>query len=155
MDRSAVHLPSPPGSQPDGKVSRFHPAPSRNDVAILQPVLVKLLDNTLSTTSATTGTGTVATATNHTAGDTLTFITFHANAVITVSKSAVIRFWVRPLPPLHDRVTGRKARPRGMAREGRGLKDGTVDEDGGGGDDDDDDDRGNRPIQLIQDSVNV
>lgn len=128
MDRSTIHLPNYAGSPLDAKISRFHPAPSRNDVAILQPVLIKPLDNTSSNSTSTTGVTAGINNNNNNnnnninvnnnannanaAGDTLTFIAFHANAILTVSKGAVIRFWVRPLPLVHDRGARRKARLR-------------------------------------------
>ncbi|KAF8511148.1 WD40-repeat-containing domain protein [Hysterangium stoloniferum] len=69
IDRSTLHLP-----HNDTNVIRYHPAPSRNDVAILQPVLIK-----------------------HVEGDILSVISFLSSAVLTVTRSAHIKFWVRPL----------------------------------------------------------
>ena len=37
-DRSTLHLPAPLA---DGPLPRYHPAPSRNEVAVVQPVLVR------------------------------------------------------------------------------------------------------------------
>jgi catabolite repression protein CreC len=45
-DRSAPYLPSVGSPGLDGNLSplpRYHPAPSRNEVAIVQPVLVRLV----------------------------------------------------------------------------------------------------------------
>ncbi|KAF9036648.1 catabolite repression protein creC [Panaeolus papilionaceus] len=54
--------------------SRYHPAPSRNEVAVVQPVLIKHLDCEL-----------------------LTTIQFHPRSVLTSTKNGHIRLWVRPL----------------------------------------------------------
>jgi catabolite repression protein CreC len=43
-DRSALYLPSPTVPGADGNTSpRYHPAPSRNEIAVVQPVLVSFL----------------------------------------------------------------------------------------------------------------
>jgi len=48
-DHSTTLLP-PPGAE--GPLPRYHPAPSRNEVAIVQPVLVKQLENDILTAVA-------------------------------------------------------------------------------------------------------
>ena len=48
-DHSTLHLP-PLGAE--GPLPRYHPAPSRNEVAIVQPVLVKQLENDMLTAVA-------------------------------------------------------------------------------------------------------
>ncbi|KAG1855090.1 WD40-repeat-containing domain protein [Suillus tomentosus] len=53
---------------------RYHPAPSRNEVSTVQPVLVKQLD-----------------------ADLLTSLAFLPRALITASKAGHVRVWVRPL----------------------------------------------------------
>ncbi|KAG2366041.1 WD40-repeat-containing domain protein [Suillus spraguei] len=53
---------------------RYHPAPSRNEVSTVQPVLVKQLDS-----------------------DLLTSLAFLSRALITASKAGHVRLWVRPL----------------------------------------------------------
>lgn len=53
---------------------RYHPAPSRNEVSTVQPVLVKQLD-----------------------ADLLTSLAFLPRALITASKAGHVRLWVRPL----------------------------------------------------------
>ena len=62
----------------DGKLPplpHYHPSPSRNEVAVVQPVLVKSFD-----------------------ADLLTDVKFISNAVVTVNKGGLIKYWVRPLP---------------------------------------------------------
>ncbi|KAG1735466.1 WD40 repeat-like protein [Suillus occidentalis] len=61
---STTQLPAP----------RYHPAPSRNEVSTVQPVLVKQLD-----------------------ADLLTSLAFLPRALITASKAGHVRLWVRPL----------------------------------------------------------
>lgn len=73
---STVNL--PPGGLVDGKLPslpHYHPSPSRNEVAIVQPVLVKAFDTGL-----------------------VTDVKFVASAVVTASKGGLIKYWVRPLP---------------------------------------------------------
>ena len=73
---SVVNL--PPGGLPDGELPplpHYHPSPSRNAVAIVQPVLVKSFDAEL-----------------------LTDVKFISSAVVTANKGGLIKYWVRPLP---------------------------------------------------------
>ena len=73
---SVVNL--PPGGLVDGKLPplpHYHPSPSRNEVAVVQPVLVKAFDAEL-----------------------LTDIKFISSAVVTATKGGLIKYWVRPLP---------------------------------------------------------
>ena len=73
---SAVNLPS--GATVDGKPPshpHYHPSPSRNAVAVVQPVLVKSFEVEL-----------------------LTDVKFISNAVVTANKGGLIKYWVRPLP---------------------------------------------------------
>lgn len=68
----------PHGELIDAKLSplpHYHPSPSRNAVAVVQPVLVKSFD-----------------------ADLLTDVTFISNAVVTANKGGLIKYWVRPLP---------------------------------------------------------
>ena len=76
-DHSTLHLP-PLGAE--GPLPRYHPAPSRNEVAIVQPVLVKQLEN-----------------------DMLTAIAFLPRWLLTGTKIGHVKLWIRPLP-----VTSRK-----------------------------------------------
>ncbi|KAH9958312.1 WD40 repeat-like protein [Russula dissimulans] len=71
-DHSTLHLP-PPG--PEGPLARYHPAPSRTEVAIVQPVLVKQLENEI-----------------------LTAIAFLPRWLITGTKVGHVKLWIRPLP---------------------------------------------------------
>ncbi|KXN92246.1 putative catabolite repression protein creC [Leucoagaricus sp. SymC.cos] len=74
-DKSPSYLPAsiPPGLEPT-RSHRYHPAPSRNEIAIVQPVLVKPMDC-----------------------DLLTDVAFLPRSVVTTSKTGHIRLWVRPL----------------------------------------------------------
>ncbi|KAF8891256.1 catabolite repression protein creC [Infundibulicybe gibba] len=75
-DRSNIYLPSVDSpSAVDGKPSpRYHPAPSRNEVAVVQPVLIK-----------------------HVEGDLLTAVSFLPRCILTITKTGFIKLWVRPL----------------------------------------------------------
>ena len=73
---SVVNL--PPGGLVDGKLPplpHYHPSPSRNEVAVVQPVVVKSFDV-----------------------DLLTDVKFVSSAVVTANKGGLIKCWVRPLP---------------------------------------------------------
>ncbi|KAF9446325.1 WD40 repeat-like protein [Macrolepiota fuliginosa MF-IS2] len=74
-DKSASYLPAglPPGLKNTHSL-RHHPAPSRNEIAIVQPVLIKSVDC-----------------------DLLTDIAFLPRSLLTATKSGHIRLWVRPL----------------------------------------------------------
>ncbi|KAK7693959.1 hypothetical protein QCA50_003534 [Cerrena zonata] len=61
-----------PGETP---LSHYHPSPSRNEVAVVQPVLIK-----------------------HVEGDLLTDIAFLSRGILTATKTGFVKFWVRPLP---------------------------------------------------------
>ncbi|KAF8643790.1 hypothetical protein AX16_008809 [Volvariella volvacea WC 439] len=77
-DRSAPYLPSSTSVGLDGGNSlrspRYHPALSRNEVAVVQPVLIKQLE-----------------------GELLTVIAFLPRSILTSTKNGHIKFWVRPL----------------------------------------------------------
>ena len=73
-DHSTLHLP-PLGRE--GPLPRYHPAPSRNEVAIVQPVLVEQLEN-----------------------DMLTAIAFLPRWLLTGTKVGHVKLWIRPLPML-------------------------------------------------------
>jgi hypothetical protein len=85
---SALHLPGAlPGALPlDGSGPRFHPAPSRNEVAVVQPVLIKQLD-----------------------ADLLTDIVFLPRGMLTGAKTGHIKLWIRPLA-LRTRSMNRSGR---------------------------------------------
>ena len=73
---STANLPS--GGTVDGNLpppQHYHPSPSRNAVAVVQPVLVKSFDAEL-----------------------LTDVKFISNAVMTANKGGLVKYWVRPLP---------------------------------------------------------
>lgn len=71
-DHSTLHLPPLGG---EGPLPRYHPAPSRNEVAIVQPVLVKQLEN-----------------------DILTAVAFLPRWLLTSTKVGHVKLWIRPLP---------------------------------------------------------
>ncbi|KAF7778567.1 hypothetical protein Agabi119p4_2912 [Agaricus bisporus var. burnettii] len=72
-DKSQPYLPAPPGLE-GAHSPRYHPAPSRNETAIVQPVLIKPIDC-----------------------DLLTDIAFLPRSLLTATKTGHIRLWVRPL----------------------------------------------------------
>ncbi|THU88588.1 WD40 repeat-like protein [Dendrothele bispora CBS 962.96] len=76
--RSALYLPSTNnGSGNDENESpRYHPAPSRNEIAVVQPVLVKQMENELPT-----------------------WIAFLPRHVLTSTKTGHLKLWIRPLAP--------------------------------------------------------
>ncbi len=80
-DRSALHLPS----VDEKPYPRYHPAPSRNEVAIVQPVLTKQVE-----------------------GDLLAVIAFIQRSVLTASKTGLVKLWIRPLA-LRARKNGHRA----------------------------------------------
>ncbi|KAF9019384.1 WD40 repeat-like protein [Hymenopellis radicata] len=83
-DRSALHLPSvsPTDEKP---YPRYHPAPSRNEVAVVQPVLTKQVE-----------------------GDLLAAVAFLQRSVLTASKTGLVKLWIRPLA-LRARKNGHRA----------------------------------------------
>lgn len=76
------------GSTAQLAMSRYHPAPSRNEVSVVQPVLVKQIDT-----------------------DLLTSLTFLPRALVTATKAGHVRVWVRPL------VMAGNSRRRGHGRQ--------------------------------------
>ena len=91
----------PPGGLVDGKLPplpHYHPSPSRNEVAVVQPVLVKSLD-----------------------ADLLSDVKFISNAVMTANKGGLIKYWVRPLPtarraPHYRTSTGHSGSGTGVSK---------------------------------------
>jgi len=74
-DRSALCLPSLASPGIDSKpLPRYHPAPARNEIAVVQSVLVKHMDD-----------------------DLLTDISFLPRALLTSTKSGYVKLWIRPL----------------------------------------------------------
>ncbi|ESK94167.1 catabolite repression protein crec [Moniliophthora roreri MCA 2997] len=72
-DRSAFHLPSL--NTGDGNTPiKYHPAPSRNEIAVVQPVLVKHID-----------------------GELLAALTFVPRHLVTSTKNGHLKLWIRPL----------------------------------------------------------
>lgn len=69
---------------------RYHPAPSRNDVAVVQPVLVIPLAAML--TDPADGM-----QVKHIGSDMLTDITFMSRGILTASRLGHIKLWIRPL----------------------------------------------------------
>lgn len=69
---STLHL--PPAAHAAEDVSKYHPAPSRNEVAAVQPVMLK-----------------------HVEGDLLTDLLFTPSGILTSAKSGTSKLWVRPL----------------------------------------------------------
>ncbi|PFH54182.1 hypothetical protein AMATHDRAFT_465 [Amanita thiersii Skay4041] len=87
-DRSALHLPPTHlVGRHDNASPRYHPAPSRNEIAIVQPVLVKTVEC-----------------------DLLTDIGFLPRFLLTSTKTGHIRLWIRPLAP-KLRMKNHRAQP--------------------------------------------
>ncbi|QRW14357.1 catabolite repression protein creC [Ceratobasidium sp. AG-Ba] len=70
LRRPTIEAPVGPG----GEFERFHPAPSRMEVALIQPVVVKPIE-----------------------GDLLAHVSFLSTGIMTMTRSGVIKQWVRPL----------------------------------------------------------
>jgi len=85
---STLHLPPALLAEEDG-ISRYHGAPSRNEVAVVQPVVVK-----------------------HIEGDLLTAVSFSSNSVLTASKGGHSKCWLRPLE-VHPHPSRQKLRNPG------------------------------------------
>jgi len=74
-ERSAMYLPSTDPTDPESNpLPRYHPAPARNEISVLQAVLVKHLE-----------------------ADILTSISFLPRGLLTATKSGHVKLWVRPL----------------------------------------------------------
>ncbi|KDQ61162.1 hypothetical protein JAAARDRAFT_55864 [Jaapia argillacea MUCL 33604] len=84
-DRSTLHLPPGTDGAPLSPLPRYHPAPSRNEIAVVQPVLIKAIE-----------------------GDLLTDTAFLPKGLLTASKGGTIKLWIRPLAlrPRHTMKAG-------------------------------------------------
>ncbi|KAI0723878.1 WD40 repeat-like protein [Cerioporus squamosus] len=80
---STLYLPPTGGESP---LPRYHPAPSRNEVAVVQPVVVKHIGN-----------------------DMLTDIAFLPRGLLTATKAGHIKFWIRPLAVQHRHLRTQSA----------------------------------------------
>ncbi|KAI0780565.1 WD40 repeat-like protein [Trametes elegans] len=80
---STIYLPPSGTPGAESPLPRYHPAPSRNEVAVVQPVVAK-----------------------HVGNDTLTDIAFLSRGLLTANKLGHIKFWIRPLAvqPRHVRT---------------------------------------------------
>ncbi|KAJ7112454.1 catabolite repression protein creC [Mycena crocata] len=70
-DRSTLYLPT---GDDDSPFPRYHPAPSRNEIAVVQPCLIKPIDS-----------------------DILASIAFLPRSILTSTKNGYIKLWIRPL----------------------------------------------------------
>jgi len=86
-ERPAQCPPSFDTTHPDGRSFRFHPAPSRNEVAVVQPVLVKSVE-----------------------GDILSSVSFLSRSILTSTKTGYVKLWIRPLA-LRPRAKNNRAPP--------------------------------------------
>ncbi|KAJ7481231.1 catabolite repression protein creC [Mycena galericulata] len=82
-DRSTLYLPT----GDDSPFPRYHPAPSRNEIAVVQPCLIKSIDN-----------------------DILGTLAFLPRSILTSTKSGYIKLWIRPLA-LRPRIKHRHPIP--------------------------------------------
>ncbi|KAJ7723958.1 catabolite repression protein creC [Mycena maculata] len=83
-DRSTLYLPTSDDTSP---FPRYHPAPSRNEIAVVQPCLIKPIDN-----------------------DILTTVAFLPRSILTSTKNGYIKLWIRPLA-LRPRMKHRQPAP--------------------------------------------
>lgn len=98
LRRSTVFLTSAatPGETP---LSHYHPAPSRNEVAVVQPVLVSCWPPVFIISSSVT----LSLKIKHIEGDLLTDVTILPRGILTGTRTGFVKFWVRPLP-VHPRA---------------------------------------------------
>ena len=96
---SLLHLPSMGSPSIEGPIPplpRYHPAPSRNEVSVVQPVLVRIVSFVL--TSAQIA---VHFQIKHVECDVMTAISFLPRALLTASKTGLVKMWIRPLSLRH------------------------------------------------------
>lgn len=84
-DPSTLQLQLPQNGEGMGR--RFHPAPARSEVAVVQPVLTKAID-----------------------GEILTHLDFLPTSVLTSNKAGLVKVWVRPLQINKPQRTNPRAR---------------------------------------------
>ncbi|KAH8099529.1 WD40-repeat-containing domain protein [Cristinia sonorae] len=72
--QSTVYLPPLGSPGLESPLPRYHPSPSRNEVAVVQPVLIKHIDS-----------------------DILTDVVFLPRGILTATRSGHVKFWIRPL----------------------------------------------------------
>ncbi|KAJ3763077.1 WD40 repeat-like protein [Lentinula raphanica] len=89
--------------------TKYHPAPSRNEIAVVQPVLVKNLQSSLPSSLATSTNTTAAGASNTTSSSSSTSsstpvsdplptaIAFLPKHLLTSTKNGLVKLWIRPL----------------------------------------------------------
>ncbi|KAJ7137724.1 WD40-repeat-containing domain protein [Mycena epipterygia] len=83
-DRSTLYLPTGEDGSP---FPRYHPAPSRNEIAVVQPCLIKPID-----------------------GDILATLVFLPRSILTSTRNGHIKLWIRPLA-LRPRLKHRQPVP--------------------------------------------
>lgn len=101
---STVYL----GTQSDAPLPRYHSAPSRNEVAIVQPVLVRS-DPFMSVLSANPLRNLQIKQLD---GDLMTDVLFMQRGLLTVTKLGHVKLWIRPLA-VHPRHMKSRAANRG------------------------------------------
>ncbi|KAK7038069.1 catabolite repression protein creC [Favolaschia claudopus] len=84
-DRSTLYLPN--ADENGSPFPKFHPAPSRNEVAVVQPCLIKPIDS-----------------------DILSTLVFLPRSILTSTKNGYIKLWIRPLA-LRPRIKHRGPAP--------------------------------------------
>lgn len=89
-DRSLQYLPSV--NSPGTPSTRYHPAPSSKEVAIVQPVIVSVLSPPLKYPVSHS-----CTQVKQLDVDLLTTIQFLPRSLLTSCKTGLIKLWVRPL----------------------------------------------------------
>ncbi|KAJ7172138.1 catabolite repression protein creC [Mycena filopes] len=83
-DHSTLYL---PGGDESSPFPRYHPAPSRNEIAVVQPCLIKPIE-----------------------GDILSTLSFLPRSILTSTKTGLIKLWIRPLA-LRPRIKHRQPMP--------------------------------------------
>ena len=93
-DRSVPYLPSSNSVGLDSSPSpRYHPAPSRNEIAVVQPVLVSLSDaHRLRASIEFT-----LLQVKQLDGELLAAIQFLPRSILTATRGSSIKLWIRPL----------------------------------------------------------
>ena len=99
---STVYL----GVQTDAPFPRYHPAPSRNEVAVVQPVLV------CCRSSITRHMSKHNCQIKQLDGDLMTDVLFYQRGLLTVTKLGHVKLWIRPLA-IHPRHAKGRTTTRG------------------------------------------
>lgn len=92
---STVYLPPLGSPGAETPLLRYHPAPSRNEVAVVQPVLIK-----------------------HIESDLLTDVSFVPRGLLTATRTGHVKLWIRPLAAQPRHLKSRTANRTSMIADG-------------------------------------